>query len=147
MTGNDPFSFHTYEIGGTYTVTLTTVSADGCVSEFSVTLTIGGDEDGFTGGPTFSLVSGTDDLLDESVISISPNPTNGETVVNWQSTEATQYTWMLYDISGRLLQTNNGDSEKQLEQIRLDLSKLQSGIYLFRLQTPQGARTLRISKI
>ena len=50
-------------------------------------------------------------------------------------------------LNGRLLVQGKGQSTGQLEQFELNLSPFSDGIYLLRLQTPDGMRTLKVTKM
>jgi len=145
-TSTDPLALHGYEEAGMYTVTLTTTSADGCTNTFSVTINLSGEDDGFTSNPVFSLVSSTEEPTTRKAISAAPNPTSNVVQLSWDATTADDYSWQLFDLNGKLLQQQTLRSIGGLNQVELDLSGQAAGIYLFRLQTPEGQRTLRLSK-
>jgi len=144
-TSNTPLASHQYAESGTYTVTLTITTTNGCTNTFSSTIDLEGD--GFTSNPVFSLVNGTDEVASLPELTVAPNPTHGRVDVSWTNTTAGAYTWQLFDLNGRLLQTRNATSTGAKESLPLDLSTLPGGIYLFRLQTAAGIRTLRLSKL
>ncbi len=146
-TSTDPLALHTYSEPGTYTVTLTTTSADGCTNSFSTTITIDGEDDGFTSNPVFSLVSSTDEVPTVPSIRIAPNPTADRAIVNWVSDQPLNGSWSLFDMNGRQIQQQLLRSPAGPQQVELDLEQLPAGIYLFRLQTDQGQRTIRVSKL
>ena len=90
----------------------------------------------------FFLVSenilGVPSLGDENDIAITPNPAN-----NWISISGledfTVQSVSVFDSMGRLI-------VQEVESNTLDLSSLQSGIYLIKVQTDQGSQTKRLVK-
>ena len=66
-------------------------------------------------------------------ITIYPNPTT--TVLNLSSTEMIDMTIRITDIVGRVLRTERVAEAHHT----LDVSALPSGVYLLRMETPQGA--------
>ena len=148
-TSTNPLAFHAYEAGGEYTVSLTITTESGCVNTFSASFTLGVEgDDGFTGSPIFSLVNSVDEApVEELAVALAPNPTRAESIVSWQGTTAGTYSWNLYDLNGRLLTQGSGHSRGELEQFELDLTRFSSGIYLLRLQTPDGTRALKVTKM
>ncbi len=145
---NNPLALHNYAEAGTYTVTLTIVTTEGCVNSFSATVTIGTDgDDGFGANPSFSLVTKTDEVAQLKGLQAAPNPTNGELRISWEVQQAGSYNWQVFDINGRLVTQREAKAATGVMTTIVDLSNQPSGIYLFRLQTPDGIQTLRVSKI
>jgi hypothetical protein len=69
-------------------------------------------------------------------ISIYPNPAT--TVLNLSSTEMMDFTISVTDVTGRVVLR-----EKVLDSFYpVDVSSLTSGIYLLRLETPEGANKM-----
>ncbi len=87
---------------------------------------------------TFQLLSNNVFELDASVV-VHPNPTNGILNIN---SDFNIKSIALYDIQGRLLQT---DLENSNETI-LDLSTYQSGIYFVKINTEKGSKVEKIIK-
>jgi PKD repeat protein len=143
----DPLAFHSYAESGTYTVTLTTTSANGCTNTFSVTINLSGEDDGFTSNPVFSLISSTQEVVALKNLSAAPNPTSSTVQLNWESEKVGDYSWQLFDLNGKLLQQQSLRSNGGLNNLEIDLSRQPAGIYLFRLQTSEGQKTLRLSKL
>lgn len=145
---NDPLALHNYAEAGTYTVTLTTITEDGCENSFSAIITIGTEgDDGFGASPTFSLITGTDEVAQLKGLQAAPNPTSGHLRISWNVEQAGDYNWQVFDINGRLVEQLKARSATGIMTTTIDLSNQPSGIYLFRLQTADGIQTLRVSKI
>ena len=143
-TSNNPLALHEYAEAGVYTVTLTIVTTDGCTNNFSSTIYL--DTDDFTSLPTFLVLSNTGEVEQFTKLIAAPNPTNGLLRLSWEVQQAGDYSWQLFDINGRLIQENKNKSIQGSTNLELDLSNQASGIYLFRLQTPDGIQTVRLSK-
>ena len=146
-TSSSPLVLHTYSEPGTYTVTLTTTNADGCSNTFSATITINGEDDGFTSNPIFALINNTEEAVPLSPMRAAPNPANSFTRISWEANEPLDGTWSLWDMNGRLLQQEVLRTPAGPQQLELDLAPLPAGIYLFRLQTATGQQTIRLSKL
>jgi len=74
-------------------------------------------------------------------ISIYPNPAT--TVLNLSSTEMMDMTISITDVTGRVISTEKVSDSSY----RIDVSNLTSGIYLLRMQTPEGAsKTVKFVK-
>ena len=144
-TSNTPLASHQYAESGTYTVTLTITTTNGCTNTFASTIDMEGD--GFTSNPVFSLINSTDEVASLQELTAAPNPTRGLVDVSWTNDLAAAFTWQLFDLNGRLLQTRSVNSPGGKASLQLDLSTLPGGIYLFRLQTAAGIQTLRLSKL
>lgn len=76
----------------------------------------------------------------------SPNPTEGDLVVQWQAQAAGDWAWSLTDLQGRTV-LSSADSlnlPSGMKTLHLDLSRLDAGMYLLRLEGDAGAVTRRI---
>ncbi len=102
--------------GGTHTASVKAVYASGKSENASIVFGQGG----------------IGDVMSES-LAIYPNPAHGFTNVSGRFTGA-----RLYALSGSLLRTYRGDSPQ------LDLSGINSGLYLLEVATPFGSRTFRL---
>lgn len=88
------------------------------------------------------------DVLKEGlVIIISPNPTGGKTTVSFELEQEQALSILLYDSQGKILTTYNVGGVAGKNQIPLDLSTFQSGVYLINVQTATERSTKRVIKI
>lgn len=150
-TGSSEFQdYHIFPGDGTYTISLTIETESGCENTFTVTLTIGGDDQGFVSDPSFRTLNSTSTnsptATDQLSVLVSPNPTRGELRVNWRASKSGSYNYQLLDLNGRLLQQDRRQVVVGENQLDLQLAQEPAGIYLLRLQTPDGVETVRISK-
>ncbi len=73
-----------------------------------------------------------------------PNPFNPSTVISYNLNSATNVNLTVYDITGRKVSTLvNGRQTAGEQSITFDASALASGIYIYRLQTSDGALMTR----
>jgi hypothetical protein len=115
---------------GTYTVTAT-------------------DATGFQLSETFILTGpylGVDELeaygfsLGESV----PNPTNGNSVISFQSKERGSYQFIVRDATGRMVSSMNLNSSTGENRIIFDGSPLSSGVYTYTLSNGESVLSRRL---
>jgi hypothetical protein len=75
-----------------------------------------------------------------------PNPTSGALYVRFNLLQATEMNLKVMDMAGRVLLENNNTFNEGQNQLPLDISNFNSGLYLLNLQTKEGKATLIISK-
>ncbi|MEI6950612.1 T9SS type A sorting domain-containing protein [Paraflavisolibacter sp. H34] len=80
-------------------------------------------------------------------LSVAPNPVSGSGQVRFSLPAAGAYTLTLYDLAGtrtQVLRQGRADAG-QLQTLSLDASGLPGGVYLLRLQTAGGSKTLKLA--
>lgn len=93
----------------------------------------------------FGIITSNDDETLETPETITlnqnyPNPFNPSTVISYTLKSATNVTLNVYDITGRRVATLvNGRQAAGAQEISFDASSLASGVYIYRLQTTNGA--------
>ena len=87
------------------------------------------------------VVLGSDDLLDME-LKAYPNPTSGKINLNVTNAKAKQLHLSLSDLSGRVLRTKVLDSEETV----LDISNLNTGIYLLSVTSGKKTKIVKIEK-
>ena len=87
------------------------------------------------------VVLGPDDLLDMD-LKAYPNPTSGKINLNVTNAKAKQLHLSLSDLSGRVLRTKVLDSEETV----LDISNLNTGIYLLSVTSGKKTKVVKIEK-
>jgi hypothetical protein len=81
---------------------------------------------------------GIDDLtLNENILSIHPNPSNGKFMINSNITNGELY---IYNVLGEKIYFQKNENEES----EIDLSKQPNGIYFLQMKTEQGISTRKI---
>ncbi len=77
---------------------------------------------------------------------VSPNPVTSRSTISFQTEQSGNVNLSLYDLNGKLITTLfNGTIQKGIQrQVTVDAGKLNSGIYICRLQTSTGAISQKI---
>ena len=74
-----------------------------------------------------------------------PNPFNNQTAITFELPEASAATLTIYDLSGRLLKTVEGNFTKGLNQIDLSRNEMSgAGVLYYRLDTPNHSATMKM---
>jgi hypothetical protein len=120
--------FSNYNKPGMYTITSMTI---GGVSPTVTTVS------GFSVSPDFCLVMNTSENELGSELSVYPNPSNEKMFIQADGVNVTEV--RLYDIDGRKVLQCSAVQE-------IDLSALQHGIYLLKIETDKGVLTKKIIK-
>ena len=76
-------------------------------------------------------------------IAVFPNPTNGQIQVTWETPLRSEFSFSLYDISGRRIFSKEFASQGLKETINLD--DMPKGIYIYELN--EDNRTLKTDKL
>ena len=97
-----------------------------------------------------TAVDMTTDLPEGYLLSAPhPNPFNMSTKIRFSLPESAQVRLVVYDVLGRQISVLvDGTKEAGMHEVVFDASDLPSGMYLYRLETPQGsfARTMLLAK-
>jgi len=123
----------------------------------------GCDDDGGGGGgggllsvdPADSTKVGAKSLLQRQPIpdefaldQNSPNPAHGTVTIRFALPEATEVSLVVYDIMGReVSRLVDGSVSAGFHDVQYDTSDLASGVYLYRIETPDFAKTQRMTII
>lgn len=92
----------------------------------------------FTTATTLSTVGDPDLPSEIKLYQNYPNPFNSGTQISYSLPEASYVTVSVYDVVGRKVATLvDGMHEPGTHQLSFDASGLSSGVYIYRLQTPQ----------
>lgn len=77
-----------------------------------------------------------------------PNPFNPSTVISYRKSEIGRVRLAVYDLLGREVAVLvDGMIPAGEHQVRFDASGLSSGVYLYRLETPQGVQTRKMTLV
>ena len=75
-----------------------------------------------------------------------PNPFNPTTVISYSVPEAAHVELVVFNLLGQRVQTLvSGTVQSGSHQVSLDATDLPSGIYLYRLSTPMGTQTRKMT--
>ena len=145
ITSEDPLASHQYAESGTYEVSLTITTADGCESTYFATINLG-DAD-FTGSQQFSLSSSTEDQLAiNNKLTAQPNPTSGDILIDFTAQNSDLYEINIISMEGQILRTIQTRAQEGKNQVNTDIDDLPAGLYLIQLQSKQGIQTTKVVK-
>lgn len=84
--------------------------------------------------------------IDENSFTVYPNPATGELNVLFNSSSSTRVTVNVYDITGKLVMSNQSSAAEGNNQVKLDLSGVERGTYFVNLQTDYKSLNKRLVK-
>lgn len=84
-------------------------------------------------------IMGANDLSEKELISFYPNPVTDK--VNFNSKSIIGKV-SIYDLSGKLISELNSNSNK----VEMNLSQLNSDVYIAKIQTKEGIQTIKLIK-
>ena len=93
----------------------------------------------------FGIITSNDDEILETPETVTlnqnyPNPFNPSTVISYTLKSSTNVTLNVYDITGRRVASLvNGRQAAGAQEVSFNASSLASGVYIYRLQTTDGA--------
>ena len=123
---------HEYSSEGVYLLSLTIVDENGCSSQFTRLVEVN----------DFMVMNNADLILDEEYIRVYPNPSSAIFGVSVSGIDELSY--QLLDINGRLLESSS--VLRDTENLEIDLSKQAAGVYILKLSTDRGQRSVRLIK-
>jgi hypothetical protein len=125
-------------------------------SDETLIVTVTGDNiKTYSGTIQYSNSNGIGDIMsiDQSMISISPNPITNHNVINYNITESAYVNLFVYDISGRVVR-NLFQGQKGIGSYQIDWNgcdnrgvELDEGVYFISLQSKIENHTIRIVKL
>ena len=74
-------------------------------------------------------------------LSVYPNPTNGLSMINFESAESTKMTLEVRNVLGQLIISQNQAIQSGANTIELDLTQINAGTYVITMQTASGEIT------
>ena len=101
------------------------------------------DTDGTT---TYSPVVAVQSTSTAVAVTASPNPSTGPVVLTLNAADATTVTGTVVNMVGAQVLRFAQAVSAGYQAITVDLSAQPAGVYLLRVQTPQGPQTLRVAK-
>jgi hypothetical protein len=73
-----------------------------------------------------------------TAVNLFPNPTNGLLTVKFATTEAMTVQMAISDLSGQMIQTRQFNADLGLQEVNVDASRLNSGIYFMHIISAEG---------
>lgn len=95
---------------------------------------------------TYSPVVAVQSTATNVAVTASPNPSTGPLVLTLNAAEPTTVTGTVVNVVGAQVLRFEQPVSAGYQAITLDLSAQPAGVYLLRVQTPQGLQTLRVAK-
>lgn len=95
---------------------------------------------------TYSPVVAVQSTATSVALTASPNPSTGPVVLTLNATEPTTISGTMVNAVGAQVLRFEQSVSAGYQAITLDLSAQPAGVYLLRVQTPQGLQTLRVAK-
>ena len=80
----------------------------------------------------------------ENGFSVYPNPANDIVHLRLNNQQATNGQLTIYDLSGRLVLTENLEMTAGLQEVTVSVSELSEGTYIVRLNTGESTQTGKI---
>lgn len=147
-TSNEPFVEHFYEEEGTYTISLTIVTAEGCTSTFEVVYDSElGDFHGDT-NPSALLASSTKDA-ETTITSLNlyPNPVQDKLNLAVSVTEKTDYQIQIINTMGQVVHQQAYTATTGEQSVVLNIAHLATGAYHLTLQCKNHLKSHKFMKI
>jgi PKD repeat protein len=120
---------HTFPGDGTYIV---------CLTAYTYCDTV-------TTCDTISIfISGTENNLLENQISIYPNPTSGIFTLDFGALNQQDVSIAIYQVDGKLVYTQGTAINSVNQQLRINLSPFEKGMYFINIQTTSATTTKRV---
>lgn len=141
---SDPFGVHQYAVSGSYVITLTIVTADGCTSTFSTTINF---EDGnFQGAPQYSILNNTAEAARIERLIAQPNPASAQVVLSMQLAGSSDLRIEILSAEGKLMASRQEGQAVGKHLSIFDISSWVPGLYIARIQSGTEVHSLRFVK-
>ncbi len=85
-----------------------------------------------------------DYTTNDDVVTLAPNPSNGNFVLNYSTTKNQKVTIKLYDLMGRIVYTNDIKANNGFNVLEMNLQNLNKGIYTFEFISDSGRKTQKL---
>ncbi len=117
------------------------------IISYAATLTILNDDQDMEVCLTGQGVVGIDELKNVSNISLYPNPTTSESILELNILEPTNLTVDLLDITGKLEKQIYSANHNQLGAMRFSIDAVSPGVHFVRVKTSEGEATVKLVKM
>jgi C1A family cysteine protease len=137
----EPYEAAIYEMdvvpGKTYWIQVDG-SGGGVEGEFDITINDG------PLGESKRAVSAIDQLINNSTVSVFPNPGEGDFTLLYQSPNAEKYTVSVYSVDGKLKYINSFEKSSGDSQTVLRFLDLKNGVYFMKIQSNNNIQTIKL---
>lgn len=120
---------HVYISSGTYTVTLIATGSNGCSD---------------TTMQVINFVSGVEDAIGVSAITLYPNPANEIINLSLDLNAGSEVAVVAYDMTGKLLINESHDMTAGNNNVQYNVTDWSNGIYFFQITTNGTTNTVRV---
>ncbi len=137
---------HEYAMIGSYEVTLTTTTVDGCVSSISMTVDL--LEGGFMASAN-SITETTTSLSKTELlkkVSLFPNPVVDQLSIQFVAEKEDEYQLEIIDLSGKILMNKTHQIIRGENTIKLNVASLPTGLYFAKLTNGEASSNLKFVK-
>jgi hypothetical protein len=97
-----------------------------------------------TSGATYCVSTGMNDYVLYSNVTIYPNPSTGDVFLNLDNANVTSADIVIYNTVGEAVLQKKISVPTSGKEIKLNMGDKPEGVYLFRMNTPQGSVTKKV---
>ena len=143
-TSTDTSPRHTYLNADTYEVSLSMATEEGCTSMFSATIDPAAGT--FTGHPSYSVVSSTDEppVAEMAEIKAYPNPAREQLTLELDIIQEGQYDFLLRNANGQALRQFSQAMPTGRQQLDISLADIPPGLLFLQVRSEKMVKTLRM---
>ncbi len=95
---------------------------------------------------TLSMITGIQNVIAESGLSVYPNPASSEVVINFNTSQAAYVKMRIVDVTGREMFTQNMNSFAGENKLRVDVSEFPAGVYYVIINAGENTVTQKLIK-
>jgi PKD repeat protein len=143
-TSTDQFGWNTYDAAGTYNVTLTITTADGCTSTFELTIDL--SDQTMQGRAANQLTATESPASPGEPLRLFPNPVTDQLQLEFDMDRAGEVQYRVFNPEGRTLRSQSQTLGAGAQRLELSLSDLPAGMYFLQLQRNGQPTTRRFVK-
>ncbi|PHN07481.1 PKD domain-containing protein [Flavilitoribacter nigricans] len=146
-TSSQLMPIHVYDGNGSYTVTLTVVTANGCTNSYTATINLAGAS--FTASPAYAFRTTTD--VEEPgtpalSVKVFPNPVTTELWLDLKEHPAGPLQWRILNLSGQVVDQGREELSGGPGRFSIRTADLPAGVYALQLISEAGAVTQKFVK-
>ena len=86
------------------------------------------------------------EITNSSNFTLYPNPTNNQVNISWNQLKEGRVKITIYDVLGKEIYNNNTFKLERKQQINIDISDFENGIYFIKFETNQKSETQQLIK-